>query len=243
MATVGSRARPIEVADDSDDDYESAAKRSRRRGDGSGAAGAGQQVVGYDTDEDDTADWYFGPKNDGDGDVHGLGDGVFDSELPDDLKVFAGGRVTKFAPLTEEEEKEVTDISALIQSGHCATIRRPCFAARIDGESKPHRQAISYGCHVAWHLSPRPRHVVVICDADYKPHWIRSNIHIQGEGGEVLDHSEFVGSDAKLVKKLTQRSELPQALFILQGTWVQVEASLRIVETISRELRVLVLSE
>ncbi len=195
-----------------------------------------REKVGYDTDEDDSGDWYLGGQ--------GLGAGVFDDVEDELVKIFVGGRVTKFEPLTSQEINEIDlDILPLIRSKNQATVRRACFG--VLDETMPrhsYRKAISYGCSVALHMIEPPRHVVVICSYDFKANWIRSNIHIQAEGGGVLSHPEFAAvwaSDSTFkaldfkLRRIFRNTEgeLGRTLFVIQGTSALAQDTLRIMES------------
>lgn len=200
----------------------------------------------YDTDDDDTADWCFGGP--GDDDVHGLGAGVFEEVFNPDFKMYVGGRVTKFEPLQGRDFDfvELDVLPKMMTRGH-AVIRRKEFGPIQDdlNRTHQHRKAISFGCVVASNLLAMPRHVVVICDYTFKSNWMRSNIHIQAEGGGVLTHREFnlvMGEvrcstpfDPPRLDRtrwlLRDATELERTLFILQGRKEDVSKSRALCKT------------
>jgi hypothetical protein len=159
--------------------------------------------------------------------------------------MYIGGRVTKYEPLQARDFDfvELDVLPKMMTRGH-AEIRRKEFGPIQDdlNRTRQHRKAISFGCVVASNLLAMPRHVVVVCDYTFKSNWVRSNIHIQAEGGGVLTHTEFnlvmggVGrstpfSTARLDMLLRDAAELERTLFILQGRKEDVSKSRALCKT------------
>lgn len=150
------------------------------------------------------------------------------------IKMFVGGRVTKFEALSVSEQNLLDlDILPRLSTMGEATVCRAQFGA--GDEPGHHRLAISFGCTVALQTIRPPRHVVVVCDSTFKANWIRSNIHIQAEGGGVLTHTEFACGrackglfDSKLEYILSTEAELSKTLVIVQGDVTDVDKTMSV---------------